>query len=265
MAGWVPGWSSSPPAAGDRLVLARGSKIVASSGGWLHDALAPEADVDGKEPAIFLGHLEGRRVFVARAAETSEEQLSGLRDALLGSDPALASLLNTASQVLQWQMDHRYCGRCGNPTRMHAWDRAKWCEPCEIPFYPRIAPCVIVLIRDGEKLFLARSIRHRHGFYGLIAGFVEPGESAEEAVKREVFEETGLSIDNIRYQASQPWPFPHQLMLGFYADYTGGELRLQEDELAAAGWFVPGELPPYPPDNTIAGRLINRALAESGV
>ncbi|BES72460.1 NAD(+) diphosphatase [Marinobacter nanhaiticus D15-8W] len=262
MSGWVPGWSEEPPRAGDGLVLARGSKIVTSSGGWLHEALAPEADVVADDPAIFLGHLEGRRIFVARAQEPAEEQVLALRDALLGSDPLQAGVLNTASQVLQWQIDHRYCGRCGSVTRMHARERAKWCETCEIPFYPRLAPCVIVLIRDGDKLFLARSSRHKHGFYSLIAGFIEPGESAEEAVQREVFEETGLYVQNIRYHASQPWPFPHQLMLGYYADFAGGELRLQEDELAAADWFAPDALPPYPPENTIAGRLINQALAE---
>ncbi|WP_165856965.1 NAD(+) diphosphatase [Marinobacter sp. JSM 1782161] len=261
MPGWVPGWTEAPPAPGDGLILARGQTLVRAPDGWVHDARSPAAALTGTPP-VCLGELHGQRLFVALAERPPENQAVALRDALLGSEPELASVLSTACQVLQWQRDHRFCGRCGGETRMHARERAKWCDHCEIPFYPRLAPCVIVLIRDGERLFLARSSRHTHGFYSLIAGFIEPGESAEEAVRREVMEETGLTINNVRYQASQPWPFPHQLMLGFFADYAGGELRLQEDELATADWFHPDELPPVPPPGTIAGRLIERALAE---
>ncbi|WP_203142535.1 NAD(+) diphosphatase [Marinobacter mangrovi] len=261
MAGWIPGWSETPPRAGDGLVLARGQSVIRAANGWLHEATAPEAPLAGEAP-VFLGHLDGRRVFVALAEKTDDDRTCGLREALFSVDEDLASLLSTASQVLQWQRDHRFCGRCGNPTRMHDRERAKWCDHCAIPFYPRLAPCVIVLIRDGERLFLARSSRHTHGFYSLIAGFIEPGESAEEAVQREVMEETGLKVTNIRYQASQPWPFPHQLMLGYFADYDGGDLQLQADELATADWFAPDQLPPVPPGYTIAGRLIERALAE---
>lgn len=262
MTNWIPGWSDEPPGQGDGLILARGQAVVRSSTGWIHDALSPDAARVTDEPPIFLGHLDGQRLFVALADRPDEEQVLSLRDALLASDGERAAVLNTAAQVLQWQRDHRFCGRCGHPTRMHERERAKWCDQCEIPFYPRLAPCVIVLIRNEGKLFLARSSRHRHNFYSLIAGFIEPGESAEDAVRREVAEETGLSVTNVRYHASQPWPFPHQLMLGYFADFAGGELRLQEDELAAADWFEPGHLPPVPPDTTIAGRLISQALAE---
>ncbi|KPQ27812.1 MAG: NAD+ diphosphatase [Marinobacter excellens HL-55] len=116
---------------------------------------------------------------------------------------------------------------------------------------------MIVVIRRDDRFLLARSSRVTRNFYSLIAGFVEPGESLEQAVVREVKEETGLDVNNIRYQSSQPWPFPHQLMVGFIADYQGGELCLQEDELADAGWFCADDHPPIPPETTIAGRLIS--------
>ena len=119
-----------------------------------------------------------------------------------------------------------------------------------------------MVIRRGDRFLLARNARVHRPFYSLIAGFVEPGESLEQAVAREVLEETGLRVDNIRYAASQPWPFPHQLMVGFFADYAGGELVLQEDELADAGWFRPGDTPPVPPLTTIAGRLIQAMEAD---
>jgi NAD+ diphosphatase len=115
---------------------------------------------------------------------------------------------------------------------------------------------VIVVIRKGDQYLLARSSRITRHFYSLIAGFVEPGENLEQAVEREVKEETGLDVCNVRYQGSQPWPFPHQLMMGFFADYAGGELVLQEDELADAGWYAPGNTPPVPGTATIAGSLI---------
>lgn len=119
-----------------------------------------------------------------------------------------------------------------------------------------------MVIRRGDRLLLARNARVSRPFYSLIAGFVEPGESLEQAVEREVMEETGLRVKNIRYVASQPWPFPHQLMVGFFADYAGGELVLQEEELADAGWFRPGEFPAVPPLTTIAGQLIQAMAAD---
>ncbi|MDY6841563.1 MAG: NAD(+) diphosphatase [Pseudomonadota bacterium] len=254
---WIPGWTNRQPERGDLILTLTGSGVVKPESGWLHardNALFSQ----GLPDAVSLGSYGGRDVFVTELPESrvAGREVAALMDALLILSDAPVDMLSTGFQVWQWWRDHRYCGRCGEPTGFHPLERAKWCEPCGIPWYPRLAPCVIVVIRRDDRLLLARSSRARMHFYSLVAGFVEPGESLEGAVHREVKEETGLDITNIRYHASQPWPFPHQLMVGFFADYAGGELVLQEDELADADWFLPGDTPPVPPETTIAGRLI---------
>lgn len=257
---WIAGWSQEAPGAEDGVVALSAGSILRPEQGWL----SSWADIQGclaagTEP-VFVGCLGDRRVYVAELAAASLDstaELVSLREVFLTADHASAAMVGTATQVLQWWSDHRFCGRCGQPTGFHPDERARWCEVCNIPWYARLAPCVIVVIRRDDRLLLAKSSRGTRHFYSLIAGFVEPGESAEEAVAREVMEETGLQVTNIRYHRSQPWPFPHQLMLGFFCDYVDGELVLQEDELAHADWFRPGELPPVPPLSTIAGHLIH--------
>ncbi|MEX0605463.1 MAG: NAD(+) diphosphatase [Marinobacter sp.] len=264
MVEWVAGWSREAPEPDAGVVAICDGFILRAESGWLH-AWSDARDhlAEGMEP-IFVGRLGIRPVYVAEV--TNASQISGLesvhlRDVFLTADDATATMVGTAAQVAQWWRDHRFCGRCGQATDYHPNERARWCTSCKIPWYARVAPCVIVVIRQEGRMLLAQSVRARKHFYSLIAGFVEAGESAEEAVAREVLEETGLQVTNIRYCRSQPWPFPHQLMLGFFADYVGGQLVLQQDELVHADWFRPGELPPVPPDATIAGRLI-RAMEE---
>lgn len=264
MTQWSPGWSTKPPGQRDQVLGISGHSVLKYGADWLLPwSMAEQAIVPENAP-VYVGQWDNAPLYVAelapgRASGTLEPV--SLRDALVMEADAPAEMLGTAFQVHQWWADHRFCGRCGQPTAPHPRERAKWCEPCGIPWYPRLAPCVIVVIRRGDQMLLARSSRVKRHFYSLIAGFVEPGENIEAAVAREVKEETGLDVTGIRYQTSQPWPFPHQLMLGFFADYAGGELVLQEDELADAGWFRPGELPPVPPQTTIAGRLI-KAMAQ---
>ncbi|MDX5441573.1 MAG: NAD(+) diphosphatase [Alteromonadaceae bacterium] len=265
---WLPGWFEDAPVQGDLLLAFSGNNVLKPDNGWLLAWGGPEMG-DSRPEALALGTWNGRRLFVCTLPDSGlpGAQLVTLRDALLVSSEAPADLLSTGFQVLQWWQDHRYCGRCGERTESHPRERARWCSRCNIPWYPRIAPCVIVVIRRGSQFLLARSSRVPRNFYSLIAGFVEPGESLEQAVAREVKEETGLDVGNIRYRSSQPWPFPHQMMVGFFADYQGGELSLQEDELADAGWFSAGDHPPIPPDTTIAGRLISamkQEIAENG-
>ena len=264
MSDWVAGWSRAAPGPEDGVVAMCDGSVLRSDSGWLHSWSDTEACLaEGAEP-VYVGRLAERPVYVAEVSETRRGEMLQpvhLREVFLSADDATAAMVGTAAQVAQWWRDHRFCGRCGEPTGYHASERARWCGGCKIPWYARVAPCVIVVIRREGQMLLAQSVRARKHFYSLIAGFVEAGESAEEAVAREVMEETGLEVTNIRYCRSQPWPFPHQLMLGFFADFAGGELVLQQDELVHADWFRPGELPPVPPDATIAGRLI-RAMED---
>ena len=270
MTQWSPGWSQSHPQTSDLVLAVTGDQIICPAEGWLHSW--PEAQLlsAGKPEPVYIGQYAGKGVYVTEvplADAGNRYERVGLRDALILNEQSPAELISTGFQVLQWWKDHQFCGRCGTPTASHPQDRARWCDSCHIPWYPRLAPCVIVVIRRDDRLLLARSSRTRRNFFSLIAGFVEPGENIEAAVAREVKEETGLEVHNIRYQSSQPWPFPHQLMLGFFADYAGGELVLQEDELAEAGWFEPGRMPPVPPATTIAGQLIQameKQIRESG-
>lgn len=255
---WSPGWTPKTPERGDLVLALAGSGILKPEDGWVQPLEHTPVTTNSHADFVSLGSVGGRPVFVTEVPESqvSNHEVVPLRDAVMMIHDAPAAMLSTGFQVWQWWRDHQYCGRCGGVTGAHPRERAKWCSVCHIPWYPRLAPCVIVVIRKDDRYLLAKSSRAKRHFYSLIAGFVEPGESLEGAVAREVKEETGLDVSNICYQSSQPWPFPHQLMAGFFADYAGGELVLQEDELADANWCLPGSRPPIPPDTTIAGRLI---------
>ncbi len=167
------------------------------------------------------------------------------------------------AELLYWDHNTRFCGVCGGQMRMHT-DISKRCEHCGKEVWPSLAPAVIVLIHRGaDEVLLARGRNFKSDFYGLIAGFVETGETLEEAVCREVREETGLSIQNLRYFDSQPWPYPSGIMVGFNADYAGGELHVQREELKKAGWFHRDHLPQLPEKLSIARRLIDHWLDEA--
>jgi len=178
-------------------------------------------------------------------------------------DDALFALTGRARQMLDWQRDHRFCGRCGGAMTETDHGRAMACAACSFTNYPRIAPCVIVLVTRGDDMLLARNARFPRPMYSTLAGFIEPGESAEDTLRREVREEVGVEIDATEYFASQSWPFPNQLMLGFFASYAGGELRPDGDEIAEADWYSPSVLPPVPPAASIAGQLIRHHCARS--
>lgn len=168
------------------------------------------------------------------------------------------SLVGRASQWINWYRSHRFCGACGRKNEAIRKGVLLHCPVCETEYYPRINPCIIVLVTDANRVLLARSSRRGATFFSCLAGFIEPGESAEEAVAREVYEEAGIQVTNIRYVKSQPWPFPSQLMFGFYADYAGGELNPCPEELAEAGWFDVHSLPAIPASSiSVAGQLID--------
>ncbi len=160
--------------------------------------------------------------------------------------------------LARWLDANRFCSRCGQPLQLHGSESALACPACGSLYFPRIEPCIITLISRGDEILLLRNVRDRAGIYACLAGFVEIGETLEQALRREVMEETGLEVENIRYAGSQGWPFPDQLMIAFYADWKSGEIRIQESEIADARWFRRDALPPLPKPGSIAWRLINR-------
>ncbi len=191
--------------------------------------------------------------------------LCNLYELLLRTDESTLSAAGRAMQIVGWDRDHRHCGRCGKTTESLVdtlGEPARHCPHCEIRFYPRLSPCVIMLVSRGKELLLARGNAHPEGMYSTLAGFVEVGESVEAAVHREIHEEVGLEVHNLRYFGSQPWPFPNQLMLGFFAEYKAGELRPNPEEIADANWWRHDQLPFVPGGYSIAGRLIEARLQD---
>jgi NAD+ diphosphatase len=230
--------------------------------------LIPESpDVEKLGPVLlrkqFLGWLNDHPCYAAELPDGNESILSdaftliGLRALFtrLGEDVIQAAGL--ANQLVQWNRNHHYCGRCGNLTENKSDERARICPQCGLINYPRLSPAVIVAVLKGDQILLAHSKRFPAAFYSVLAGFVEPGETLEACVKREIFEEVGLTVKNIRYFGSQPWPFPDSLMVAFTAEYGGGEIRIDPSEITDAGWFSAGELPAIPPRISIARRLID--------
>ncbi|WP_368578499.1 NAD(+) diphosphatase [Acinetobacter pittii] len=162
-----------------------------------------------------------------------------------------------AVQLLEWRRNHKFCSHCGHPTEVHPTEYAMVCPSCRYHQYPRVNPCIITVITRGDdEILLAKSVHNKTNIYGLIAGFVEVGETLEEAVQREAFEEVGLKLKNIQYMSSQPWPFPSNLMVAFRAEYESGEIKLQEEEIADAQFFKIDQLPEIPFKGSIAHSMI---------
>lgn len=188
-----------------------------------------------------------------------------LRQLLFAEHDIAFSVIGRAWQYIHFLRTHQYCGQCGAKTERVDWEMAMHCHRCQHRSYPRVSPCIIVAIHNNEKILLAKGVRHREAnMYSTLAGFVESGESLEQAVHREVFEEVGVKLKNLRYYNSQPWPFPHSLMVGFIAEYDGGEIRCQEDEIDDAQWFDVDNLPTIPPKVSIAGQLIAETVSLIG-
>jgi NAD+ diphosphatase len=217
----------------------------------------------------YLGILGEQHCFACELEEGSTApegmQWSGLR-ALFGSiDDSLFALAGRAFQIVDWDRSHQFCGRCGTPTQIRNHERARECPSCGQVHYPRIAPAIMALVRRGREFLLARSPHFAPGMYSALAGFVEPGETLEQTLVREVREEVGIEVANARYFASQPWPFPHSLMIAFNADYAGGEITPEPGEIEAADWFTVDRLPQALPSKiSISRRLIDAALADLG-
>ncbi len=214
----------------------------------------------------FLGYLRDRgcaAVELTKLAKLPEGyQLRSLRSLYGELSEDLFAIAARAVQIIEWDRTHQYCGQCAAPMDQLPNQRAKRCPNCDLRQYPKLSPAVIMLIHKGDEVLLARAPRFRAGLYSVLAGFVEPGESLEETVAREVREEVGIEIKNIRYFGSQPWPFPKSLMIGFIAEYDSGTLTLDPVEIEAAEWFPKHNLPPVPGPLSIARKLINWFISQ---
>jgi NAD+ diphosphatase len=208
-----------------------------------------------------IGVVDGVDCYAAevagRDAAPAGWQFHGLRSIYGRLPETLFKMAMLAVHVLEWDRTSLFCGRCGAPLTMRGDVRAKECAACNALVFPRISPAVIVAIERGDRLLLARASRFAEEIYSVLAGFVEPGETLEETVYREVKEEVGITVKNIRYFGSQPWPFPDSLMVGFTAEYDAGEIAIDGEEIVAAQWFTVDQLPSIPGRISIARRLID--------
>jgi NAD+ diphosphatase len=213
----------------------------------------------------YLGTYGGQHCYTAELTGPDglppNHALLGLRDLFGHVDDTLAGLSGRAFQILEWDRNHRYCGRCGGETIPRTTERARECPSCKRTSYPPVAPAIMILIINGRSLLLARKFGWGNTRYSALAGFVEPGETLETTVIRETREEVGVEIKNIRYFGSQPWPFPNNLMIAFTAEYAGGKITPDGVEIEEARFFDIEELPKLPPSISISRRMIT-AVAE---
>lgn len=212
-------------------------------------------------PNLYVGEFDKRPCF---SKELPDEFiappgmiLTGLRGLFGLLKDEVFVLAGRSFQMIQFEQRHQFCGRCGLPTEFKKDEYARICPACSLVSYPIVCPAIIVAVIKDRHILLARSRRFPKGRYSVLAGFVEPGETLEECVRREVMEEVGLAVKNIHYFGSQPWPFPNSLMIGFTAEHAGGDIVIDNNEIVDANWFVPSGLPDVPGKPTIARRLID--------
>ncbi len=242
-------------------LLFRDNKLALDENGAIPVLPANSAIKNSFKRLIYLGTLNGQHAFTGEAIENVE--LENGWDffefkPLFGTiDDELYSLLGHASQITTWDKNHQFCPVCGTKTAPHNFEKCKVCPNCKFRNYPTISPSIIVSITRGNEIMLQRSPHFPEGLYSVVAGFVEAGETLEECVVREVREETGLKIKNIKYHSSQPWAYPHSLMVGFTAEYESGYLSPCQFEIEDAGWYTVDEMPTTPGPSAIAHHLIN--------
>lgn len=241
---------------GTRLVLYEDSGGPALPLGKLPDFAA----ATGRTP-VFIGTWKGSACTAMALPGSLELPPGYVFENILSSEPCigieLLSLAGVAGQILHWEKNSRFCSRCGGTLNRLPGEWGKTCHQCDYAHFPHIHPCVIVIVRRKGEVLLTRKAAWPEGRYSLVAGFLDFGECLEEAVAREVREETGVEIDNVRYIGSQAWPFPSQLMAGFVADWAEGEIVVEEAELEDARWFGVDDLPALPPKRSIARYLID--------
>jgi NAD+ diphosphatase len=206
--------------------------------------------------SLYIGKYKNKDCFVVNSDFNNGYNLKEVYD--INKD--LYLIATKAVLVNDWYISHQFCGRCGTKTKVDEKDMMLKCPDCGQVHYPRIAPAIIVAIRNEDKLLMAKHSYHDNIRYALIAGFVEPGESIEEAVHREVLEEVGIKIKNLKYLKSQSWPFPNSLMLGFEAEYESGSIKVDGDEILKAKWFKKDKIIRYASDISISDWLIQRFI-----
>ena len=215
---------------------------------------------------LYLGSLQQTQCWAAElpkdTAAPDGMSWEGLRTLFTVLDDAHFALAGRALQLIDWDRTHQFCGRCGTPTEAKREERVRVCPACKLSAYPRVAPAVMALITRKTQILLARSPHFPSGMYSALAGFVEPGESLEQCVAREVAEEVGVEVRDIRYFASQSWPFPHSLMIAFVCEWVSGEIRPQAGEIEEANWFEVLQLPRLPSKISIARRLIDGVVKQ---
>lgn len=268
MTRWAPGFDHGQRPQPDSLIFAFAGARLLLAGGEGPSRVPTAAEVGAAvakaSRPVYLGRLGAAACFAVALDFEPEPpgglHLRGLRE-LFGILPEeLMAVAGRASQTVEWYLAHAFCGRCGSPTELSETELARLCPSCGALHYPRITPAVIMLVERGEEMLLASNANFRGGFYSCLAGFVEAGETLEQAVAREVREEVGLEVSDITYFGSQAWPFPSQLMVGFTARYAAGEIVVQQAEIIEARWFGREDLPPLPGPFSIARRLIDSFL-----
>jgi NAD+ diphosphatase len=247
-------------------VVQRTRMVVRAVAGAVEIPCCVRLEDHGLEPLRqqYLGTYGGKHCYAAELRETElphDWSTTGLRELFGCFDDTLAALAGRAYQILDWDRNQQYCSRCGGHMTLRTDERSKLCPRCGYTTYPPVSPAVMMLVTRGRELLLARKPSMPPGRYSALAGFVEPGETLEATVTRETREESGVDVRDIRYFGSQPWPFPHSLMIAFTGKYAGGELRPDGVEIEEARWFHPDELPALPPPISISRRLIEAVAA----
>ena len=249
----------------DQIFLFHEDRLLTPGAGLHWEVEQLRSELDALDKFHIIQHGPVRSLATRVATETASRLRAEdhtLRSLLMAEGAEILTTIGKANQILDWHDSQRYCGYCGNQTEAQAQHRALHCSSCERQYFPRINPCIIVLVTRGDEILLAQNARYKGKFLSCLAGFIEVGESAEETLHREVMEEVGLEVENIRYVKSQCWPFPSQLMLGFYADYKSGEIVPDKEEIDYAAWFNIHDVPPVPnPGISVAGELITGYIA----
>ena len=261
---YIPGLTPGQGDAGERYWFAFSGGKLLLNGAADKPGLPLLEDLSDKGISIvrtqYLGVLEGRSCYSAELPTDTEAPadmtFNELRSTYDMLDEDLYVLAGRALQIVSWDQTTQYCGRCGRQTALLQGERAKKCPACGFLNYPRLSPAVITAVLKGDEILLARRTGPR-AMYSILAGFVEPGETLEECLEREIMEEVGVQVKNPRYFTSQPWPFPNSLMIGFIAEWESGEISPDGIEISQAGWYSADNLPEIPPKMTIAREIID--------